>query len=152
MADTKTLESIASMLPESRRERYLHMVARFQSVPEDDEYLQILEAIGFMTLLLKEVPAEIAQLLEGASPIQETHLGLCKLVKEAVTESIPSYEDLKRMADRFENHELGLKQLLQSQSQKKRQGQHSGFALTTTFLLGTLSGLGLALLFPAILP
>jgi len=152
MPDTKTLESVASMLPESRRERFLHMVARFQSVPEDDEYLQILEAIGFMALLLKEVPAEIAQLLEGASPIQETQLGLCKLVKEAVTESIPSYDDLKRIADRYENHELAIKQLLHGQSQRKQQDRHSGFSLTTIFLLGALLGLGLAFLFPAILP
>ena len=54
MADTSTLESISELLPVERRERFLQLVARFQSVPNDDEFLLILEAIGFMTLLYKD--------------------------------------------------------------------------------------------------
>ena len=144
MANTETLESIAKMLPVERRERFLQMVARFQSVPDDDEFLQILEAIGFMTLLYKEVPSDIARILAGANPVNETHEGLSQLVKESVIESIPSYEDLKRMSERFENHELALKQLLQSQKKTNSTNQGSPMLLITPLIVGILFGYGLS--------
>ena len=146
MADTSTLESISELLPVERRERFLQLVARFQSVPDDDEFLLILEAIGFMTLLYKEVPDEIAKILTGANPINETHEGLSKLLKEAVSESIPSYEDLKLISERFENHELALKQALQSQKKNNSNQNNSGLLLITIFIVGGALGYGLSLL------
>ena len=146
MADTSTLESISELLPVERRERFLQLVARFQSVPNDDEFLLILEAIGFMTLLYKEVPDEIAKILAGANPTNETHEGLSKLVKEAVCESIPSYEDLKRISECFENHELALKQALQSQKKSNPSQNNSGLLLITIFIVGGALGYGLSLL------
>ena len=144
MADTSTLESISELLPVERRERFLQLIARFQSVPDDDEFLLILEAIGFMTLLYKEVPDEIAKILAGATPINETHEGLSQLVEDAVSESIPSYEDLKRISERFENHELALKQTLQALVVPPKNRPSLRLLLTTILIVGGLLGYGLS--------
>jgi hypothetical protein len=112
MANIDTLISVSGLLPEAQRERFLAMAASFQSVPEDDEYLQILEAIGFMTLLWKEVPGEVQKILEGANPVTETCHSVGAMVREAVIEAIPSYDDLKRISQRLESHELALKNTL----------------------------------------
>ncbi|MFT6238012.1 MAG: hypothetical protein ACJAQT_000081 [Akkermansiaceae bacterium] len=112
MANIDTLISISGLLPEAQRERFLAMAASFQSVPEDDEYLQILEAISFMTLLWKEVPGEVQKILEGANPVTETCHSVGEKVREAVIEAIPSYDDLKRISQRLESHELALKNTL----------------------------------------
>lgn len=113
MSAKDTLRQVAEMLPDDRRERFLLMCTRFQNVPEDDEYLIILEVIGLMTLLWKEVPQEIAQVLEKATPIGSNHQHLELLIQQAVQASIPSFEDLKRMAERLENHEATLKRVTQ---------------------------------------
>lgn len=89
MASIDTLISVAGLLPLEQRERFLTMAASFQSVPEDDEYLQILEAIGFMTLLWKEVPEEVQKILEGANPVTDTCHSVAGQVREAVVEAIP---------------------------------------------------------------
>ena len=142
MADVTHLEAVAAMLPEPHREGFLQMAVRFRSVPEDDEFLQILEAIGFISLVLKEVPMELQKIIERASPIQESQQGLCKVIKEAVSESIPSYDDLKRMTERLENHEIALAQMLRRESPSKSNSLFpvpiGGFVM---LILGILIGL-----------
>jgi hypothetical protein len=138
MASTETLQSVAALLPTERRESFLSLCARFESVPEDDEYLQILEAIGFMTLLWKEVPGEVSAILEGANPVSETCHSVAAKVREAVIESIPSYDDLKKISQRLESHELALKNTLSRQNQPvDRAPSILGLFL---FLLGLLLG------------
>ena len=140
MADITTLESVAELLPPQQRERFFQMAARFNSVPDDDEFLHILEAIGFVTLILREVPSEIAKVLEGVKPVQESQQGLSKLLKEAVAESIPSYDDLKRIAERFENHDLTLSEALRSQPQEMPK-THCSHSICLAFLiLGMIIG------------
>lgn len=112
MANTETLESIAELLPHTQREHFLAMIVQFKTVPDDDEYLQILNAIGFMTLLWKEVPNEVKTILDGANPVTETCNSVAKHLQQAVTEAIPSYEDLKLISKRLEEHELALKNTL----------------------------------------
>ena len=117
MSAIDTLKRVAQMLPSESRERFLLMCTRFQNVPEDDEYLQILEAIGLMSLLWKEVPEQIKTIIEGASPVESTnyqHLEKC--IREAVNQSIPSHEDLRSFSAQLENHETTLKRLSRSQS------------------------------------
>ena len=109
MANTQTLENIAKLLPQSEREQFLAMIAQFKTVPDDDEYLQILLAIGFMTMLWKEVPNEIREILEGANPITDTCHSVAKQVREAVIDAIPSYDDLILITKRLEEHELSLR-------------------------------------------
>lgn len=114
MANTETLEQIADLLPSKQREEFLAMLVQFKTVPNDDEYLQILKAIGFMTLLWKEVPKEIKTILEGANPISETCQSVAGQIRQAVTEAIPSYEDLKLISQRLEHHDTALKRILQA--------------------------------------
>ena len=105
MSATDTLEAVAELLPPERKLRFLAMVARFRSVPEDDEYLQILEAIGFMTLVWKEVPDEIRRIVAGASPAAGNTEGIAGILRATVREAIPSYEDLRQIVQRLESHE-----------------------------------------------
>jgi len=118
MSATETLKRVSELLPDKQRERFLLLCAQFQNVPEDDEYLQILEAIGLMTLLWKEVPHDIAQTLDKASPLKANHQQLATFINQAVAQSIPSYEDLKLISERLETHELTLKRLLTSENAK----------------------------------
>lgn len=112
MAETETLERIAGLLPHPQREQFLLMVTQFKSVPDDDEYLQILNAIGFMTLIWKEIPNEIRSILENSNPITDTCHTVGKQIRDAVVEAIPSYEDLKQISKRLEEHEVSLRRVL----------------------------------------
>ena len=112
MAATETLTRIAESLPAQERERFLLMVARFKNVPEDDEYLQVVEAIGFMTLIWKDMPNQLATLLSQAQEIRhvldedqvkELSSGLALTLVEQL--QLPSFEDLKRIS-----HEMGQQQ------------------------------------------
>ncbi len=119
MANIQTLENIAKLLPQSEREQFLAMIAQFKSVPDDDEYLQILLAIGFMTMLWKEVPNEITKILEGSNPITDTCHSVAKQVREAVIEAIPSYDDLTLISKRLEEHEVTLKRIASTPTSNK---------------------------------
>ena len=133
-----TFEEVAKLLPQERAERFLALVAQFKSVPDDDEYLQLLEAIGFMTLLWKEVPGEIKIILEGAKPVTETCHSVAKQISDAVTEEIPSHEDLTQVSQRLEGHEVALKRLL---ARTANNGCSSGTrfcGLLVSFVLGAL--------------
>lgn len=140
MAHTETLESIAKLLPQQQREQFFAMITRFKSVPDDDEYLQILKAIGFMTLLWKEVPGEVSKILEGANPVNDTCHSIAKQIREAVVDAIPSYEDLMLISKRLEEHELALKRTLSTFQQTK--GSHTGGFLFAV-LLGVFIGIGI---------
>ncbi|MDB4265119.1 hypothetical protein N9891_00060 [bacterium] len=133
-----TFEEIAKLLPQERSERFLSLLAKFKNVPDDDEYLQILEVIGFMTLIWKEVPAEIKAILEGANPVTETCHSVAKQLQEAVVVAIPSYEDLKQISKRLEAHELALKRTLSDKSVVSRKGTPF-FTPLTAFIIGALA-------------
>ena len=85
--------------------------------PEDDEYLLILEAIGFMTLIWREVPTHVQNILaaseepgRGAS----TNAYLIKELRVAVKEAIdvPSYADIRQIASSFEEQQIILRNTL----------------------------------------
>lgn len=127
------------MLPPAQSEHFLSLVTKFQQVPDDDEYLQLLEAVGFMTLLWKEVPSEITTILEKANPISETCHTVSRHVREAVIEAIPSYEDLRSIVSQLNEHELALKRgiaTLQSPNLK----QSKGFSILIALLVGSILG------------
>lgn len=109
MSAVDTLQRISELLPDEQRQRFLLMCASFKNVPEDDEYLHILEAIGFMTLLWKQVPREISKILDGVTPIKTNHQDLEKMIRQVVSESVPSYEDLKVISRRLERSRTGAK-------------------------------------------
>ena len=100
----ETLERVAELLPAESRERFFAMISRLRNVPDDDEYLLILEAIGFMTLVWKEVPREVERILAGAESPAESSAFLVAEIKEAVRESltVPTYRDLRELAAQLE--------------------------------------------------
>lgn len=134
MADTETLEQIAMLLPHPQREQFLAMVTQFKCVPDDDEYLQILNAIGFMTLIWKEIPNEIRSILENSNPVTDTCHSVGRQVRDAVIEVIPSYEDLKLICKRLEEHEISLKRTLSNDRQKET--GNSWLPISLAFFLG----------------
>lgn len=143
---TDTLEAVAKLLPADRRERFLSMMARFRNVPEDDEYLQVLEAIGFMTLLWKEVPDEVNSILKGASPVPENSESLAAKISETIIGAIPSYEDFRKMTVRLEKHELALRNLLREQGKKRIQSgswNEAAGHLLAALAVGMVAGLAL---------
>lgn len=151
MSAVETLESVAALLPANRRERFLKMIARFRSVPEDDEYLQVLEAIGFMTLIWREVPKDIQRVLEGANPVSETCQSVAGTIRDAVVEAIPSYEDLKTIVQRLEAHELALKNTLTAPEKAGCAGS-SWLWMLPSFAMGLLAGFMAHDYLPALLP
>lgn len=149
MSDQSSLTEIAKMLPPEQAERFLSLITRFKNVADDDEYLQILEAIGFMTLLWKEVPQAITTILEKANPITETCHTVSGHLREAVIEAIPSYDDLKSIVSQLGEHELALKRgLLAIQNHAPRKTP-SVLGLVI-FLVGIAGGIFLQSHFPFI--
>ncbi|MBK1884406.1 hypothetical protein JIN85_18460 [Luteolibacter pohnpeiensis] len=142
MSAFETLESVAALLPPPQRERFLTMAARFRNVPEDDEYLQVLEAIGFMTLLWKEVPEKIQRTLAGASPTLGCSEQFISIMRDAVTSAIPSYEDLKQIAQRLEAHEQLLARMARHTSTSDKP-EHTKRASILWVGVGVILGLGI---------
>ncbi len=138
MSALTTLHKVAQLLPSEERERFLAMIASFKNVPEDDEYLMILEAIGFMTLIWNQVPEEVSNILDGVNPITETRQELSKCVHKAVQEAVPSHQDLRQIVQSLEEHKLSLKQAIGSTHSSK---SHFSSSLTVSlaFLLGICS-------------
>jgi len=132
-----TLEEIAKLLPQEQTERFLTLVAQFKTVPDDDEYLQLMEAIGLMTLLWKEVPNEIKTILEGVKPTTETNHSFAMQMRDAVIEAIPSDKDLKQISKRLEGHELALKRTLSANIASTQRGS-SFLELLIAFAVGVL--------------
>lgn len=99
MADTTAFDSLAKKLPPEQRARFLAMSIQLRNLPPDDELVIALEALGFTALILKEIPAEISDVLgkvrSGLSDAQRE--GLREDIEEILTKSIdtPSYKDLR---------------------------------------------------------
>jgi hypothetical protein len=112
MSACQTLERVAELLSPAERERFLTTVARFRNIPEDDEYLQVLEAIGFMTLIWSKIPAEIHSILEGAKPVEPNAEFLTAQIRSSIRESIPSFEDLRQISQSLHQQQITLKRHL----------------------------------------
>lgn len=98
MSACDTLERVANLLDAPERDRFLTTVARCRNIPEDDEYLLVLEAIGFMTLIWDRVPTQVHSILEGAKPASLSTEYLRAQIRESIAESIPSFEDLRQIS------------------------------------------------------
>ena len=99
MADTTAFDSLAKKLPPDQRARFLAMSIQLRNLPPDDELVIALEALGFTALILKEIPAEISDVIgkvrSGLSDAQRE--GLRADIEEILKKSIdtPSYKDLR---------------------------------------------------------
>ena len=114
MADTEALESVAALLPPERRERFFDIASKFEAVREDDDHLMMLEAIGFMTLTMKEIPSEIAKLLDssqrkiGHDDTEQLREEIVEVLKESM--DTPSYKDLRETIRSIKDQEARLRQ------------------------------------------
>lgn len=144
-ASIATLERVAEHLPQEQRERFLALIATFKQVPEDDEYLLTLEAIGFMTLLWQDVPKQITEILAGAQPAKApTNENLSKCVQQAVKEAItlPSHEDLRRLVEQLWEQETKFIRAMKGVSDRPPQsGSHDGGFLLFGGFLGFVAAI-----------
>jgi len=108
MADTTAFESLAQKLPPEQRARFLAMSIQLRNLPPDDELVIALEALGFTALILKEIPAEISDVIgkmrSGLSDSQRE--GLREDIEAILTKSIdtPSYKDLRETIRLMKEH------------------------------------------------
>ena len=58
--EKNVLEAVAKLVPEARQAEYYRLMNHFRNLPPDDEFLQIVQATGFLTLLTQQVPAAVA--------------------------------------------------------------------------------------------
>ncbi|MEZ5326949.1 MAG: hypothetical protein R3F19_18015 [Verrucomicrobiales bacterium] len=109
MADTDALESLAELLPPDRRERFFAIASKFRDLPEDDDHLQMLEAVGFIMLVMKEIPGEIAEILRVARGGMDEAMAaqLRSEFVEVLTQSLdtPSYKELREAMLSIRDHE-----------------------------------------------
>ena len=109
MADLSALHSIAELLPAERRERFFEIANKFATAREDDDHLQMLEAVGFMLVVMKEIPAELAQILQAAQPgiggaePERLRTELASVLTESL--DTPSYKDLRDTVSAMRDHE-----------------------------------------------
>jgi hypothetical protein len=54
------LEQVAQWVPEEQKADYWRLIAHFKDLKKDDEILQIANAMGMLTILVRQVPAELA--------------------------------------------------------------------------------------------
>lgn len=113
-AGSETLERVADLLPPEQRERLLRVALKFRSLPEEDEFLQVLEAIGLMTLIWSRIPHEIHDILEGAKPVQPNLDFVNAQIRSAIQQSVPSFGDLRQISQSLQNQQAALKRHLHS--------------------------------------
>lgn len=150
MADTEALESLAEILPTDRREQFFAFISKFRSRPEDDDHFQMLEAIGFIMLVMKEVPEQIAGIIDqaqgklGQSETAQLRSEIVAVLSESL--DTPSYKDLRETMLAMRDHEARFRRKvgdLQGQLAKAGQStkRHASFApiLLTSLLTGLTS-------------
>jgi hypothetical protein len=72
-AEGQTLfDELAGLVPPERRGEYYRVIAHTRTLSPDDEMLRILEAMGILALLTREMPAEIAAERESLRKILES--------------------------------------------------------------------------------
>lgn len=166
MADIQNLEGVAQLLPPERRERFHLVIQKYKSVPEDDDHLVMLEAMGFIALFMKELPAEISQLLDqaGKQLTEDQVESLGTQFGEILTSSLdtPSYKDLRGLVQtmretyeksRLENGKLlsGLGRMEGSVSKYNRLFPSIGVGFSSAFVTLLLGAIAAYFLLPRLL-
>lgn len=148
MADTEALESLAELLPPERRERFFTIVRKFRNLPEDDDHLQMLEAVGFVMLIMKEIPSEIAGILAQAQrTLGETESEkLREEVTSILTSSLdtPSYKDLRETVSSIRDQEARFRHKVDDVDQRLTEAEltfKSSSRIWPQFINGLTGGL-----------
>lgn len=73
--DTRSLlDAIAALLPPEQREYFYRRMAHFENLHPDDEMLRIFEAMGFLTFILRDAPAEMTIEREKLAQLLSAHM------------------------------------------------------------------------------
>lgn len=111
MAEITTLESVAKLLPADRREQFYLTIQKYRTVPQDDDHLIMLDAMGFMALFMSKLPAEIGSLLDQAALLTDEQTNaLGDQFGEILTSSldVPNYKDMSELTraikDTYQKH------------------------------------------------
>ncbi len=144
----ESIDRIVDLLPVERREAFLALAARLQTLPEDDEILMVIEAMGFMSLILRNIPEQIHQIITAASSTgaPDTNAYLISELKQTVTEAIniPAYADMRQLAARWEEQHGLFKTSIHQLTQNLSPSRNSTSA-SLSFLSGILIGVGVTL-------
>jgi hypothetical protein len=76
-------EAIATLLEPSRREYFYQRMLYFKHLRPEDELLRLVEAIGFLALLIREAPHAVAREREQMAQLLETSLATIQAVGQA---------------------------------------------------------------------
>lgn len=138
-----TIERVAELLPPDERERLLRVALRCRNLPDDDELLLLLEAIGIMSLLWQRIPKEIHGILEASQPQSPNSDYVCERIRAAVRESIPTFDDLRSLSQTIQQQQLALKRLLSTAGNTPKVSLIGVFAagFISAILLAWISGL-----------
>ena len=98
---TSALKVLADLVPAERREQIYATAAKFKNLPEDDEVLNVLELLGFITVALDNVPKELGRMLDRSRSglTDEQRDGLRDDIEAMFKKSVdtPSYKDLREL-------------------------------------------------------
>ena len=111
MANTVIFEALAedSRFAPELRQRIRALSIQLQNLPQDDGLNLAIEALGFATLVFKDVPQEVAGVIEsipaGLDDAQREALktDMAKIVDHAI--STPSFEDLRTTLEMMRTHQ-----------------------------------------------
>lgn len=81
--EENTLDSIAILLPPEVQSRFYQRMAHMRKLPEDDEVLQIVEAMGFLALIIQQAPGAVAVERDKMAALLEEALGHLKASEQA---------------------------------------------------------------------
>ena len=152
MSDTAVLESLSDLLPEERREQFFKFVSKFRSRPEDDDHFQLLEAIGFIMLVMREIPEQVAAIIDqaqgklGQSETEQLRSDFVAVLHESL--DTPSYKDLREAVLSIRDQEARFRQKvsdLQSLLERAEQTARNKYIPVCTIVGGLLIGLTSAL-------
>lgn len=93
-----SLEKLERWVPEDLRDQYWKSVAHLKTIPPDDEILNLIEIMGIIGTIMKQIPSEIASERmkfreEFAAISKETQL----LLDQATTQSVQITQNLEKM-------------------------------------------------------
>jgi hypothetical protein len=83
LAPDDLFEAIAALLEPSQREYFYQRMLYFKHLRPEDELLRLVEAIGFLALLIREAPYAVAREREQMAQLLETSLATIHAAGEA---------------------------------------------------------------------
>ena len=89
--DPDLIDRIAELLPEEQRPLWYREMAHLRRLPADDEMLRIAHAMGFLALVTRETPKQIANEREQLTRLMETSTNA---IQEARTDVITLHKEL----------------------------------------------------------